>query len=157
MDLHGTNIANAARMGMPARQKRGAEDSHDCYEGHSHYEPFGGELGESMKEISSAFKNLFNAPPAPPPAKEPIPEREFDPVHPTVESVDSKLETEKSPTVESKLEPVQPEAQPKVKIYDPSIPVMSPNRCAFSRAELRRSIIMSEVLGKPLALRRGRR
>jgi len=153
MDLHGTNIANAARKGMPARQKRGAEDSHDCYEGHSHYEPFGGELGESMKEIGSAFKNLFNAPPAPPPAKEPMPEREFDPVHPTVESVNPQLETDKMPGVEPKLESMGPEAQPLVKIHDPSVPALPLGRTAFTREELRKSIIMNEVLGKPLALR----
>lgn len=167
MNMHRINAANTARRGTAADL---SEDNHDCYEGHSHYDPFGKrgrpvndsslneEWEDAVQEIGAVFKNLFNVPPPVKKQPEPEPEQEPDPVHPTIAPVEATVETEKSPMVEDLTQPVQPEVEPKVAIFDSSVPSRPMiSRSMFTAEELRKSVIMSEVLGRPVSQRRGRR
>jgi len=101
---------------------------------------------QASDPAGSVFRNLMSAPP--PPAPPPAPPAEHKPVRPSVGS-------NAVPTVENKAEAAGEGAQSGIKVQKSSAQVKKTVRQPmFTANELRRNYVMTEILGKPVALRR---
>lgn len=108
---------------------------------------------QASPPAGSVFRNLMNAPPPPPPP--PPVTREHEPVRPSVEPLQAGVEPATAPTVESRIEPVRYGVKPGVQMHEPPVPGKSRSATPmFTADDLRRNFVMTEILGKPLALRR---
>jgi len=99
---------------------------------------------QASAPAGSVFRNLMSAPPPPPPPPS-APPAEYKPVRPSIEpnAVDNKVGAGGEGS-RSGIEVQQSSAQVKKAVRQPM----------FTANELRRNYVMTEILGKPVSMRR---